>query len=258
MHAQPSPLDCQTPVPVYRAEDGLSKELDLLKSVADGKQQAGFLLWRCQRSLVVPRSLANRPAFPQACDQMAGEGWPVVIRQTGGDLTPQSPGLLNVAMVFRQQRESGSIHNSYLQLCQPLIQALKSLGVEAYCSAVEGAFCDGEYNLVVNGRKLAGTAQRWRRLSNADNKPGDHAVLAQAVILVDESLARLWQQGNEFYRICGIDYCIQADRHVALSDLMENRSGMLIEQVSKTFQDHLQSWLLNQLIKPTDRTHVRL
>lgn len=241
-------------VPLYSAEDGLGKEMDLLDAVATGKRQAGFLLWRCQPSLVVPRSLASRPRFPKACNDMAARGWPVVVRQTGGDLTPQSPGLLNVAMVFRQQRQTGSIRDSYLQLCAPLIQALGTLGVDAYCDSVQGAFCDGDYNLVVHGRKLSGTAQRWRRMRTpghpASGTSGEHAVLAQAVILVDERLNRLWHIGNEFYRACDIDYRIEPQRHIALSELLEPPHDALIEQVSDRIQDTLQKWLLAQLIRP--------
>lgn len=239
-------------VPVYSAEEGLGREMDLLDAVASGKRQAGFMLWRCQRSLVVPRNLANRPRFASACDRMNERGWPVVVRQTGGDLTPQSPGLLNVAMVFRQQRHTGAIHDSYQQLCAPLIRALDTLGIQAYCNSVQGAFCDGDYNLVVDGKKLAGTAQRWRHLRNeVPSRTSDHAVLAQAVILVDEKLTRLWHIGNEFYRACDIDYRIEPQRHIALSELLHNSHGALIEQVSDCIQDTLQEWLLNQLI-PTD------
>ncbi|MBY4675022.1 lipoate--protein ligase family protein [Marinobacterium arenosum] len=255
MHALTiEPPTTVTELPLLNAEEGLRREIALLDAVANGEQPAGFLIWRCRQALVVPRSLARKPNFAAVGERLAAQGWPLVLRQTGGDLTPQAPGLINVALVFRQRRCEGAIRDSYLRLCQPLIDALQSLGVQAYCASVQGAFCDGDYNLVVDGRKLAGTAQRWRRLRTASGAD-EHAVLAQAVILADESLARLWQVGNQFYRLCEMPQRIDAGRHTSLAELLPVAGERLIELVRWRLEQSLRSWLAQQnLPETTDRT----
>lgn len=215
-------------VPTHQTDDvilspleGLGKELALLESVVQGERPSGTLLWRCEQALVVPRRLSHRPAFAQASETLEAEGWPVVVRDTGGDLTPQAPGLINVALAFRQRRTPGAIRDSYLRLCQPLIDCLQDAGIDAYCASVQGAFCDGDYNLVVDGRKLAGTAQRWRKMASHTGAAADEfAVLVHAVILCDENLAPLWQAGNRFYAECGMTERIDPALHLSLAELL--------------------------------------
>lgn len=221
----------QTSDSILNPMEGLRQELALLERVVQGQQDSGLFLWRCEQSLVVPRSLGRRPAFDHACAALQAQGWPVVVRDTGGDLTPQAPGLINVAIAFRQRREPGAIHASYQRLCQPLIECLKDLGIEAYCASVEGAFCNGDYNLVVAGRKLAGTAQRWRKMASHTGAAADEfAVLAHAVILCDENLPALWQAGNRFYGACDMVDRIDPALHVSLAELLPGNTDGLIQQ----------------------------
>ncbi|MFC6672229.1 lipoate--protein ligase family protein [Marinobacterium aestuariivivens] len=232
---------------VLDPREGLRREMDLLQSVVSGEQPAGFVIWRCRRAIVVPRSLTHKPGFERACEALGQQDWPVIVRETGGDLTPQAPGLLNVALAFRQRRVDGAIRDSYLRLCDPLIDCLRSLGIEAYCASVEGAFCDGDYNLVVDGRKLAGTAQRWRKMAPATGAAQDEfAVLAHAVILVDEDLATLWRMGNAFYRHCGLDAHIDDSLHVQLAELLPGSGDSLLERTQDLFAGCLQAWQTQQ------------
>ncbi|NVK39787.1 MAG: lipoate--protein ligase family protein [Oceanospirillaceae bacterium] len=224
--------------------EGLRREMALLQSVVDGGREAGVLLWRCAPSIVVPRRLTHKPGYNRACKAMGGRGWPVIVRDTGGDLTPQSPGLINVALAFRQRRAEGGIRDSYLKLCNPLIDCLRGLGIETYCASVEGAFCDGDYNLVVDGRKLAGTAQRWRKLSPATGAADDmFAVLAHAVILVDEDLDTLWRVGNAFYRHCGLEARIDERLHVSLAELVPEADSPLLDSTLQLFRQCLEQQL---------------
>lgn len=226
--------------PLLDAGEGLRREMDLLNTVVSGQTNAGLLIWRCERAIVVPRRLSHKPAFEHARDALDAQGWPVILRETGGDLTPQAPGLINIALAFRQRRVEGAIRDSYLKLCRPLIDALRTMGIEAYCASVKGAFCDGDYNLVVDGRKLAGTAQRWRKLASSTGAASDEfAVLAHAVILGDEDLEPLWRMGNEFYRQCELDARIDPSLHVSLAELLPGRDDNLLHDSIEAFRNSL-------------------
>ncbi len=205
--------------PVLGAETGLRQELLLFDRVAMGAIRSGAVFWRSGRAIVAPRSATRRAGFSQVAEAMARRGWPVVLRSTGGDVVPQSAGVLNIAFSFSAEPSPDfGINAAYRLLCGPLIEALARLGVKACCGKVPGALCDGDFNLVVAGRKLAGTAQRWRRVSGPDR--GSVAILAEAAILVDADLATLVGVANEFYRRFGIPRRIAAERHVTLAQLI--------------------------------------
>lgn len=222
--------------PVIPPGQGLAGEQQLLERVVNGRIERGFMLWRSRRALVVPAAMSRLPGFALAGERLARRGWPLVQRQTGGDLTVQSPHLLNVAAVFTLEPGPGAIDRAYRRLCQPLIAALAELDITAYCGSVPGAFCDGDYNLVVNGRKLAGTAQRWRKVAG---KP-QQAVLAHAAILCDEDDGELCRLTNDFYRYCQQPQRVAEDRHVTVAHLLglgAGRSAMAL--LSRTLHQRL-------------------
>jgi len=152
----------------------------LLAAVAAGRAGPSALLWRAgARALVLPERFARTPPFASAADESARAGWPVFTRKTGGGITPQGPGVLNLALAFRADPgRSRAIRASYGVICDPLIEALAGLGIAAAAAPVAGSFCDGDHNLAVGGRKLVGTAQRWR----------GETCLAHALILSDMAL----------------------------------------------------------------------
>ncbi|WP_445398621.1 lipoate--protein ligase family protein [Zobellella sp. An-6] len=222
--------------PLLSPEQGLAREQQLLEAVVRGGRDYGFLLWRSRRALVVPTASSRLPGFELAGQRLARRGWPLVLRQTGGDLTVQSPHLLNVAMVFTLTPAPGAIGQAYRRFCRPLLAALAEMGIDAYCGAVPGAFCDGDYNLVVDGRKLAGTAQRWRKAQGRETQ----AVLAHAAILCDEDEGELCRLTNDFYRYCRQPQRVREDRHVTVSRLLglgPGHSAMAL--LGRTLQQHL-------------------
>ncbi|MEM9969933.1 MAG: lipoate--protein ligase family protein [Pseudomonadota bacterium] len=160
---------------------GLEAELAMLTTVSDGAA-AQFLLWRAAKpALVLPERFSRRGGFASATAASAGSGWPVSTRRTGGGITPQGPGVLNLAMAFRvPPKDARSVAATYAAICDPLIDAFAAIDLKAEAAPVTGSFCDGDYNLAINGRKIVGTAQRWRGPS----------VLCHALILVDLNLAQ--------------------------------------------------------------------
>ena len=60
-------------------------------------------------------------------------------------------------------------------------------------------FCDGQYNLVIGGRKITGTAQRW--LAPGQDHGG--AVLAQAMLLVAGDVDEGTRMASRFYKLAG-------------------------------------------------------
>lgn len=231
-----SQLCCYSPMPI---DDGLALEQRLLEQVASGQIRSGYAIWRSHQALVVPRSATHKPGFERASRYCAAKGWPVVVRSTGGEMTPQTKGFINLSMVVRCNGVKTGIRESYFIICQPLIQWMAAMGIHAYCSYVDGAFCDGDFNLVVNGKKIAGTAQRRKRLkvSASINPENDTAMLLHAVILCDEGLDRIWKISNDFYKACQLPPFIIGDRHISLSEITNKTGESFIRQVMKELDE---------------------
>ncbi|WP_072397283.1 hypothetical protein [Hyphomicrobium sp. CS1GBMeth3] len=200
-----------------------------------------WVVWRTHQSLVVPSQTANVADFYLASLDMSLRGWPVYVRDTGGDVTPQSPGVVNASAAFVVPRAADlSIRSTYQRFCEPLLAFLRTLGVDAYLSSVPGAFCDGAFNITVGGKKLAGTAQRWRLTRTCDGGPGV-AVLAHAAILADPDIELSIAATNRFYRLCGEGESREVDpaRHTSLATLLRT-SQAGAEHILQRLSDYLE------------------
>jgi lipoate-protein ligase A len=169
------------------------------RTAATGRAAAH--LWRGTPGLIVPRNCTTLPGWAQAARRHA-----VQVRSSGGGVVPQGPGVLNLSLTWGMDASAPVQTDAvYAGLCAELAAALARLAIVALPQAVEGSFCDGRYNLAVAGRKLAGTAQSWRRIA------GRMVVLAHAVIVADADPAALTDAANAFERDLGSGRHYRAD-----------------------------------------------
>ena len=172
--------------------------------------QATAALWTGQPGLVAPLSYRRYAQLDAACAASAAQGWPVRLRRSGGGVVPQGPGILNVTLAYPCAGAVGNMaERVYAHLCQMLLNAMDSLGIAAFVSSVKGSFCDGRFNLAVNHhgrtRKIAGTAQYWRRAN------GRQAVLAHALLIVTADPLHLSTQANQFETALNSDHQYDAN-----------------------------------------------
>jgi len=184
-------------------EARLARDAALGEAVARGESPPTLRLWENRRALVVGPGERQLPEFEAAFRRLSRDGWPVLVRDSGGSAVPHGPGILLLTLVLpRRDVPWFSIESLYRALCAPLVLALDGLGVATAFGAAPGAFCDGRFNLVHRGRKLAGTAQLWRGAPAGGT--GGYA-MAQALLAVDCDLAAAHAALNRFYELAGSD-----------------------------------------------------
>ncbi|WP_087042839.1 lipoyl protein ligase domain-containing protein [Caballeronia ptereochthonis] len=198
--------------------DPLKAEEALLARAAAGDAVAH--VWEAPVSLIVPRSYQRYAPLADAREAFARRGCPVWLRLSGGGLVPQGPGILNLSLAYPVRAAMGTASEAiYLHLCRILADTLNTLGVLTHWQAVEGSFCDGRFNLAWGpgddarkeapprgARKIAGTAQYWRRVPGHDTGDKDqplYAVLAHAVLLVDADPIEINERANAFEAMIG-------------------------------------------------------
>nr|WP_235844912.1 lipoate--protein ligase family protein [Cupriavidus agavae] len=205
--------------------DPIAAELALLDHAA--RRGPVAQLWEAPLALVMPRSYLRQPGIEAARADFAARGCPVWLRMSGGGLVPQGPGILNVSLAYAVPRGAASwMEPVYLHLCEVIAAGLREVGVETHWQAVEGSFCDGRYNLAwgpaERARKIAGTAQYWRR-APADTQSADgqrHLVLAHAILLVDADPEEINARANAF------EAAIQSGRHYDPAKVVSVREAM--------------------------------
>ena len=217
-------------VPFLTFEDapaGLAAEMDMLDAVAGGAPAAAFL-WQVRRPwLVLPERFARGDVFEAAARESTADGWPVAPRRTGGGITPQGPGVLNLALAFTTPPgKSRTVRDSYGAICDPLAEALTALGVATQATPVTGSFCDGDYNLAVEGRKIVGTAQRWR----------GGTCLCHALLLTDIDMTHAVSTVQRLSDGLGHGHRFDRDVHTRLADLVEDTRDLTARTADAIWQ----------------------
>lgn len=220
----------------------LQYEASLIARLSDPAINSTLAFWTTDQCLVAPVSLTKRIGYAQACTRLRKIGWPVVVRKTGGGVTPQGRGILNVALAYALDPiESPTINGVYQMFCSPLIKLLAQSGCNAHTGCVKDCFCDGAYNVVVDGKKVIGTAQRWTRVKSPESR---QVVFAHALILIDADLTACIDAVNQLYLTCGIEKCAKVSAHANLKALAHAR-GQTVEQIgiaeilSRLYRDEL-------------------
>ncbi|MEL7029717.1 MAG: hypothetical protein AAGL49_11020 [Pseudomonadota bacterium] len=89
----------------------------------------------------------------------------MLLRSSGGSCVPHGRGVLNFTMVQRVGDETRTSEVAYSQICSILIESFGSFGLRAHVGAVDGSICNGDWNVCIDGLKVAGVAQRRRAIS---------------------------------------------------------------------------------------------
>ncbi|MDD9745284.1 MULTISPECIES: lipoate--protein ligase family protein [Marinovum] len=199
-----------TCVELQTAAEGVAREEALF---AAGRP--ALLLWRAvEPAIVVPRSRARQAGFVGLAQSAARAGWPLTLRASGGGAVPQGPATINLAMVTPMP-EGARIEDGYRLICGAISEALMRFEVASDTGAVDAAFCDGDWNVTVGGRKLAGTAQRWRPIGN-----GRSHALIHAAIFASHPPDTVWPVLGAIETHAGGITPPRRQVHVALSELL--------------------------------------
>lgn len=226
-----------------RADDDLTVEQRLIERAAEGR--AVSAVWEPMPSLVVPGSYRRFERFDLLCERYAARGWPVSVRRSGGGLVPQGPGMVNLSLAWRTSTGMGhAMEPVYEGLCRLLQQVIAPFDIDAAPQAVDGSFCDGRYNLAVGGRKVAGTAQYWQRVS-----PSEHVVLAHACLLVEADLETLVERANAFEAHLGSDKQYRVD---AIANLVPDRGPVPIDDFGQRLSASTLAYLLGEATRASE------
>lgn len=234
-------------------QQALELDTHLLKEVANGKRAATCRIWETKQCLVVTRKETRFPRYETAARTLNKMGWPVIVRNSGGTTVPLHPGILNLSLIFPQHNlDAYSLDDIYMALCEPIKQALNTIGINTEYGETPGSYCDGRFNLNVDGLKITGTAQKIM-VSPPNPKEIKQAILAQAMLMVEADAAQGTKWVNTFYAEAGNERQFNPDVSTSVSECLGETA--LDGQLTKMIRERLNS-CIEKLIIPESRNNI--
>ncbi len=147
-------------------EDGFGVQQVLMEDVAAGERGPTALAWSSSR-YVAPTGRERRlPGFDSAVKMAEENGFPVLVRNSGGGAVAANEGSISFSMTFPVEDLRHGLYERYAEGVDLISSALRTLSVPAEAGAVEGEFCPGDYSVRSGGSrgvKHAGLAQRVKK-----------------------------------------------------------------------------------------------
>ncbi|MFC6253063.1 lipoate--protein ligase family protein [Secundilactobacillus hailunensis] len=121
--------------------------------------QALLHFWTLPPTLILGLKDRHLPELSAALKTVASNGYDHFIRNSGGLAVVSDGGILNVSLFIPQTASQHlSVDDGYELMEQLLQQTFPSLSIENH--EVAHSYCPGDYDLSVNGKKIAGISQR--------------------------------------------------------------------------------------------------
>jgi lipoate-protein ligase A len=116
----------------------------------------------------VTRRDTLRPGFDRAVREAHEEGYPILVRSSGGGATAAGPGTFGFSIIRPSEDTRRGITQRYDEAASLVLGAFLRLGIDAAeVGEVRDEFCPGDHSIRAgsfqNGMKLAGIAQRLAR-----------------------------------------------------------------------------------------------
>ncbi len=211
------------------------KEAQLITQLQAGELDQCLMLWQANEPTLVLPAGNKWPESPELNSALSLAGWQLLSRKTGGAPVPQCPGIINLSHLYVwPEQQAYSITLAYENLCCVLEVFFRQFGLTSKTHATEFSYCDGDYNVNLNGKKIVGTAQRV-----ITKKGGGKIVLAQAFILIDVLIDEIIKPVNLCYQLSNKTERVKAKVHTTLFEHISDRPTIerLYQQLTQAFID---------------------
>ncbi|WP_136607307.1 lipoate--protein ligase family protein [Paenibacillus dokdonensis] len=151
-------------------------------------------IWRHPRSFIIGLRDSRLPGAAQARAWLESMGYRTAIRNSGGAAVPLDLGVVNLSLILPKQGSGDERFRADFERMYSLIrEALAHTGFAVDKGEIAGAYCPGDFDLSIGGRKFCGIAQRRQA----------HAYVVQAFVIAEGSGQERAQLVRDFYDQAG-------------------------------------------------------
>lgn len=148
------------------------------------------------------------PHLSEAVAWLRSLGYPVFVRIGGGSAVLLDATCLSFG-VARPCRDLTVWEKNFRELSEGTIRGLQGLGIPAQFGRAKGSYCEGPFDLVVHGKKIAGIAQAIRQGFS----------LVSGMVLVSQRPKETTAVLQEFYERAGSDLRLDPGAVTALNQI---------------------------------------
>ncbi|MCR8660232.1 lipoate--protein ligase family protein [Paenibacillus endoradicis] len=191
-------------------------------------------LWRHPNAFILGQRDSRLPDVTSAMEWLESKDYIPVIRNSGGAAVPLDLGTINLSLIFPKATSTNThFHQDFEKMYELICEALSFTGLSVDKGEIQGAFCPGDYDLSINGRKFCGIAQR-RQL---------HAYSVQAFVITSGCGSARTQLVRHFYDLAAFDSSLDNYPHVTdestgsleeLAHLGKDANRIFIDAIKRT------------------------
>jgi len=195
----------------------------------DSENESIWRVWQANEGICITAKEKRFASFEKAYTTFNSRGLEVATRRSGGTTVPHGEGIMAITHIAKSTGPK-NINQSYIQFCEKIQLSLTHLGFNTEIGPANGAYCDGDYNVLLDGLKLAGTSQRWTQSpstnSSAPMRKKTQIVLNHAVMLVSCDSADATHRVNQFHQLADNQAPFDAHASTSLWESKQNKSEL--------------------------------
>ncbi|MFT7821681.1 biotin/lipoate A/B protein ligase family protein [Bacillus siamensis] len=149
--------------PYFDAKQSFAMDDTLCASVGKGESPATARSWVHHRTIVLGIQDTRLPFLEDGVKLLEDEGYRVIVRNSGGLAVVLDEGVLNISLIFEDEKKGIDIDRGYEAMTELVRRMLRSYNAEIEAYEIKGSYCPGSYDLSIGGRKFAGISQRRLR-----------------------------------------------------------------------------------------------
>ncbi|MCY8808209.1 biotin/lipoate A/B protein ligase family protein [Bacillus atrophaeus] len=149
--------------PYFDAKQSFAMDDTLCASVGKGLSPATARSWVHHQTIVLGIQDTRLPYLVDGVRLLENEGYRVIVRNSGGLAVVLDEGVLNISLIFEDQKKGIDIDRGYEAMVELMKRMLKSYEAKIEAYEIEGSYCPGSYDLSIGGKKFAGISQRRLR-----------------------------------------------------------------------------------------------
>lgn len=133
---------------------------DALIAYAGEFEQPVIYFWPTKELIFLGMVDTKLPYFQSALPIFSSYNYDYIVRNAGGLAVVSDPGVLNFSMIFPESHHRLSINEAYERMYNLISVVLEPYHVKVDAFEIKESYCPGDYDLSINGGKIAGIAQR--------------------------------------------------------------------------------------------------
>jgi octanoyl-[GcvH]:protein N-octanoyltransferase len=144
----------------FQALQSFGTDDTLCASVGSGQAPATARTWVHHNTIVLGIQDTKLPFLKEGRHFLNEEGYPSIVRNSGGLAVVLDEGVLNISLIFPEREKGIDINRGYDTMWQLVQNMFADFDKQIEAREIVGSYCPGSYDLSIEGKKFAGISQR--------------------------------------------------------------------------------------------------